>query len=447
MLDTTRSEEAFRIACRVIPGGVDSPVRAARAVGRNPVFLARGEGSHVWDVDGNGYVDYVGSWGPLICGHAHPAVVEALCRAAQQGSSFGAPTEAETALAEEIRRAYDAVEMVRFVNSGTEATMSALRLARGATGRDYIVKFEGCYHGHSDGLLVKAGSGALTNGRPSSAGVPKDVAEKTLVARYNDSESVAALFEEYRERIAAVIVEPVAGNMGVVPPDPGFLLDLRALTLEQGTVLIFDEVMTGFRVDYGGASRYYGVLPDLVCLGKVIGGGLPLAAFGGRADLMQGLAPLGPVYQAGTLSGNPLAVAGGLATLKLLQEPGTYESLFKAAADLADGLEGIARDCGVPLQVNRVGLCSRPSSRTSRWSTTRAPATPMPTGSPATTGPCWRRGSTWPRASSRRRSSRRPTAGRTSRSRWSRPSASCAPYSASRGTCVQLEDEFATERG
>ena len=399
MLDTTRSEEAFRIACRVIPGGVDSPVRAARAVGRNPVFLARGEGSHVWDVDGNGYVDYVGSWGPLICGHAHPAVVEALCRAAQQGSSFGAPTEAETALAEEIRRAYDAVEMVRFVNSGTEATMSALRLARGATGRDYIVKFEGCYHGHSDGLLVKAGSGALTNGRPSSAGVPKDVAEKTLVARYNDSESVAALFEEYRERIAAVIVEPVAGNMGVVPPDPGFLLDLRALTLEQGTVLIFDEVMTGFRVDYGGASRYYGVLPDLVCLGKVIGGGLPLAAFGGRADLMQGLAPLGPVYQA---------------------------CRFRSTA---------------------WGLCSRPSSRTSRWSTTRAPATPMPTGSPATTGPCWRRGSTWPRASSRRRSSRRPTAGRTSRSRWSRPSASCAPYSASRGTCVQLEDEFATERG
>lgn len=233
--------------------------------------------------------------------------------------------------------------------------MSALRLARGATGRDYIVKFEGCYHGHSDSLLVKAGSGALTNGNPSSAGVPKEVAEKTLVARYNDSESVAALFDQYRERIAAVIVEPVAGNMGVVPPDPGFLLDLRALTLEQGTVLIFDEVMTGFRVDYGGASRYYGVLPDLVCLGKVIGGGLPLAAFGGRADLMQGLAPLGPVYQAGTLSGNPLAVAGGLATLKLLQEPGTYENLFKTTADLADGLEGIARDCGVPLQVNRVG--------------------------------------------------------------------------------------------
>lgn len=355
MLDTTKSEEAYRLACQVIPGGVDSPVRAARAVGRNPVFLARGEGSRVWDVDGNDYVDYVGSWGPLICGHAHPAVVEAVCRAAQMGSSFGAPTEAETALAEEIRRAYDAVEMVRFVNSGTEATMSALRLARGATGRDYIVKFEGCYHGHSDGLLVKAGSGALTNGRPSSSGVPASVAEKTLVARYNDSASVAALFEEHRERIAAVIVEPVAGNMGVIPPDPGFLLDLRALTLEQGSVLIFDEVMTGFRVDYGGASRYYGVLSDLVCLGKVIGGGLPLAAFGGRADLMEGLAPQGPVYQAGTLSGNPLAVAGGLATLKLLQEPGTYERLFETAAALADGLEDVARRVGVPLCVNRVG--------------------------------------------------------------------------------------------
>ncbi|RDB61495.1 glutamate-1-semialdehyde-2,1-aminomutase [Gordonibacter sp. 28C] len=355
MLDTTRSEEAYRLACQVIPGGVDSPVRAARAVGRNPVFLARGEGSHVWDVDGNDYVDYVGSWGPLICGHAHPDVVEALCRAARLGSTFGAPTEAETSLAEKIRRAYDAVEMVRFVNSGTEATMSALRLARGATGRDYIVKFEGCYHGHSDGLLVKAGSGALTNGRPSSSGVPASVAEKTLVAQYNDSASVAALFEEHRERIAAVIVEPVAGNMGVVPPDPGFLLDLRALTLEQGSVLIFDEVMTGFRVDYSGASRYYGVLPDLVCLGKVIGGGLPLAAFGGRADLMEGLAPQGPVYQAGTLSGNPLAVAGGLATLKLLQEPGTYERLFETTAALTEGLQDIARRVGVPLCVNRVG--------------------------------------------------------------------------------------------
>ena len=361
MLDTTRSEEAFRIACRVIPGGVDSPVRAARAVGRNPVFLARGEGAHVWDVDGNGYVDYVGSWGPLICGHAHPAVVEALCRAAQQGSSFGAPTEAETALAEEIRRAYDAVEMVRFVNSGTEATMSALRLARGATGRDYIVKFEGCYHGHSDSLLVKAGSGALTNGNPSSAGVPKEVAEKTLVARYNDSESVAALFDQYRERIAAVIVEPVAGNMGVVPPDPGFLLDLRALTLEQGTVLIFDEVMTGFRVDYGGASRYYGVLPDLVCLGKVIGGGLPLAAFGGRADLMQGLAPLGPVYQAGTLSGNPVAMAAGLAQLRYLQEhPQVYGDIAAKADTLAAGLRAAARKHGAPVHVNQVGSLLSP---------------------------------------------------------------------------------------
>ncbi|OUO92033.1 glutamate-1-semialdehyde-2,1-aminomutase [Gordonibacter sp. An230] len=355
MLETCKSDQAYRRACQVIPGGVDSPVRAARAVGRTPLFLAHGEGAHVQDVDGNRYVDYVGSWGPLICGHAHPEVVEAVCRAAQAGCSFGAPTEAETELALEVRKACDAVEMVRFVNSGTEATMSALRLARAATGRDYIVKFEGCYHGHSDGLLVKAGSGALTNGVPSSAGVPADVAEKTLVARYNDSQSVADLFDRYHEKIAAVIVEPVAGNMGVVPPDPGFLLDLRALTLSEGAVLIFDEVMTGFRVDRGGAVRYYGVLPDLVCLGKVIGGGLPLAAFGGRAELMRGLAPEGPVYQAGTLSGNPLAVAAGLATLRLLQKPGVFERLVDATETLAAGIEGIAGRAGVPVQVNRVG--------------------------------------------------------------------------------------------
>ena len=355
MLDTTRSEEAYRLACQVIPGGVDSPVRAARAVGRNPVFLARGEGSHVWDVDGNDYVDYVGSWGPLICGHAHPDVVEALCRAARLGSTFGAPTEAETSLAEEIRRAYDAVEMVRLVNSGTEATMSALRLARGATGRDYIVKFEGCYHGHSDGLLVKAGSGALTNGRPSSSGVPASVAEKTLVAQYNDSASVAALFEEYRERIAAVIVEPVAGNMGVVPPDPGFLLDLRALTLEQGSVLIFDEVMTGFRVDYSGASRYYGVLPDLVCLGKVIGGGLPVGAFGGRAEIMDCLSPIGPVYQAGTLSGNPVAMAAGLAQLRELLDGNAYDRLEQLGARLEEGIREAIRKHGRNYTFHRAG--------------------------------------------------------------------------------------------
>ena len=349
------SEQLFERAKRVLPGGVNSPVRAYRAVGMAPRFITRADGAYIYDEDGKRYIDYVCSWGPMILGHNHPVIREAVERAVKDGLSFGAPTRREVEIAELMIGMVPNIEMVRMVNSGTEAVMSALRLARGATGRDKLIKFEGCYHGHSDSLLVKAGSGALTNGNPSSAGVPKEVAEKTLVARYNDSESVAALFDQYRERIAAVIVEPVAGNMGVVPPDPGFLLDLRALTLEQGTVLIFDEVMTGFRVDYGGASRYYGVLPDLVCLGKVIGGGLPLAAFGGRADLMQGLAPLGPVYQAGTLSGNPLAVAGGLATLKLLQEPGTYENLFKTTADLADGLEGIARDCGVPLQVNRVG--------------------------------------------------------------------------------------------
>lgn len=355
MFDTAKSEQAYQLACRFIPGGVNSPVRAARAVGRNPVFLARGKGSHVWDVDGNEYVDYVGSWGPLICGHAHPQVVEALCQAAQDGSSFGAPTEAETALAQDICKAYSSIDMVRLVNSGTEATMSALRLARAATGRDYIVKFEGCYHGHSDGLLVKAGSGALTNGVPSSSGVPEVVAEKTLVAQYNDSESVLALFDEYEGRIAAVIVEPVAGNMGVVVPDPGFLMDLRAITLERGSLLIFDEVMTGFRVGYGSASSYYGIAPDLACLGKVIGGGLPLAAFGGRADLMEQLAPLGPVYQAGTLSGNPLAVAGGRATLELLREPGTYEALFDKTAALVRGMEDIARRHSVPMRVNHVG--------------------------------------------------------------------------------------------
>lgn len=355
MFDTTHSERDFELASSVIPGGVNSPVRAARAVDRNPVFVERGQGSHLWDVDGNEYVDYVGSWGPLICGHAHPEVVEALCHAAQRGSTFGAPTEGETALAEEICKAYPAISKVRLVNSGTEATMSALRLARAATGRDYVIKFEGCYHGHADSLLVKAGSGALTMGVPSSSGVPAATAEKTLVANYNDSQSVLDLFDAFDGSVAAVIVEPVAGNMGVVAPTPAFLNDLRLLTLERGSVLIFDEVMTGFRVAYGGASDYYGIRPDLTCLGKVIGGGLPLAAFGGSADLMDQLAPLGPVYQAGTLSGNPLAVAGGLATLRLLQKPGVYEDLFSQTAALAQGIEEIAQRCKVPIRVNRVG--------------------------------------------------------------------------------------------
>lgn len=355
MFDTSQSERDFQLASQVIPGGVNSPVRAALAVDRNPVFLSRGQGSHVWDVDGNEYIDYVGSWGPLICGHTHPDVVEALCAAARNGSSFGAPTEGETALAQEICQAYPAIEKVRLVNSGTEATMSALRLARAATGRDYVVKFEGCYHGHADSLLVKAGSGSMTMGVPSSAGVPEAIAEKTLVAQFNDSMSVLDLFDEYQGRIAAVIVEPVPGNMGVVLPKPAFLNDLRLLTLERGSLLIFDEVMTGYRVAYGGASNHYGMLPDLTCLGKVIGGGLPLAAFGGRADLMDQLSPSGSVYQAGTLSGNPLAVAGGLATLKLLQQPGVHERLCATTAALARGIEDIARRCGVPVRVNQVG--------------------------------------------------------------------------------------------
>lgn len=355
MFDTSQSERDFQLASQVIPGGVNSPVRAAVAVDRNPVFLSRGQGSHVWDVDGNEYVDYVGSWGPLICGHAHPDVVGALCSAARNGTSFGAPTEGETALAQEICQAYPAIEKVRLVNSGTEATMSALRLARAVTGRDYVVKFEGCYHGHADSLLVKAGSGSMTMGVPSSAGVPEAVAEKTLVAQFNDSMSVLDLFDEYQGRIAAVIVEPVPGNMGVVLPKPAFLNDLRLLTLERGSLLIFDEVMTGYRVAYGGASSFYGMLPDLTCLGKVIGGGLPLAAFGGRADLMDRLSPSGSVYQAGTLSGNPLAVAGGLATIKLLQQPGVHERLCVTTATLAHGIEDIAQRCGVPVRVNQVG--------------------------------------------------------------------------------------------
>lgn len=355
MLETPKSELAYRRASAVIPGGVNSPVRAARAVGRNPLFLTGGSGSRVWDADGFCYVDYVGSWGPLICGHAHPEVVDAVCRSAREGTSFGAPTESETVLAEAICEANRAVDMVRLVNSGTEATMSAIRLARAATGRDYIVKFEGCYHGHADSLLVKAGSGALTLGVPSSGGVPQALAEKTLVAQYNDAASVRALFGEYEDRIAAVIVEPVAGNMGVVPPAPGFLAELREITREGASLLIFDEVMTGFRVAYGGAASLYGIEPDLTCFGKIIGGGLPLAAFGGRADLMEMLAPLGSVYQAGTLSGNPLAVAAGLATLRLLQRPGTYESLCANTSSLACGIRDIAERHGIEACVNCEG--------------------------------------------------------------------------------------------
>ncbi|WP_172135342.1 glutamate-1-semialdehyde 2,1-aminomutase [Adlercreutzia sp. ZJ473] len=354
-LPASGSAWAFAQACEVIPGGVDSPVRAARAVGADPLFIERGEGAYLWDVDGGRYIDYVGSWGPLIMGHAHPRVVRAVCEAARRGTSFGAPTEAETQLAREIRDAMPALEMIRFVSSGTEATMSALRLARGVTGRDMVLKFEGCYHGHVDALLVKAGSGALTLGVPTSAGIAEGVAAGTLVARYNDLEGTRALFERYGEQIACVIVEPVAGNMGVVLPHEEFLPGLRRLCDAYGSLLVVDEVMTGFRVGRGGAQERFGVEGDLTCLGKIIGGGLPLAAFGGRRAIMEQLAPLGPVYQAGTLSGNPLATAAGLATLGLLREPGVYERVFELTQALARSLEDGARAAGVPVSVNAVG--------------------------------------------------------------------------------------------
>lgn len=355
MRSTQRSTEAYQQASRVIPGGVDSPVRAAWAVSSDPVFIARGSGAYIWDIDDNSYIDYVGSWGPLILGHAHPAVVEAVQAVAAQGLSFGAPTKRETELAEELTRALPSLQMVRLVNSGTEASMSALRLARGATGRELIVKFEGCYHGHSDGLLVKAGSGALTFGTPTSAGVPESIAGTTLVAAFNDQAGIEALFKQYGTRIAAVIVEPVAGNMGVVLPQEGFLSTLRELTAASGSLLIFDEVMTGFRVAYGGAQTLFGIEPDITCLGKIIGGGLPLAAYGGKADLMQQLAPLGPVYQAGTLSGNPLAVTAGLATLAVLRQEGFYDELKAKTSRLVEGIRVLASKHNIALQLNALG--------------------------------------------------------------------------------------------
>ncbi len=350
-----QSREAFARAKRVIPGGVNSPVRAFKSVGREPVFIERGEGARLWDIDGNSYIDYVGSWGPLILGHAHPEVVEAIKKTAERGSSFGAPTELETELAEEVLQAYPSMDMIRMVNSGTEATMSALRLARGVTGRTKIVKFEGCYHGHSDSLLIKAGSGALTFGVPNSPGVPASTAATTISASFNDLAGLQQIFSQDGADIAAVILEPVAGNMGVVLPEPGFLEGLRQLTGQYGTLLIFDEVMTGFRVSYGGAQARFGIDPDLTCLGKVIGGGLPVGAYGGKRKFMEQISPSGPVYQAGTLSGNPLAMAAGLATLKCLQRPGTYEALERKTLRLAQGLQGIAKELGRPAWVNAIG--------------------------------------------------------------------------------------------
>ena len=351
----TDSKGWFERAARVIPGGVNSPVRAFRGVGGEPFFVARGEGAKLWDVDGRVYVDFLGSWGPLILGHAPRPVVEAIVEAAGRGTSYGAPTALEVEMAEAITAAYPSIELVRLVSSGTEAAMSAIRLARGATGRPLLLKFDGCYHGHADSLLVKAGSGGATFSIPDSAGVPGPLAELTLTAPFNDLDAVHAHFRERGGEIAAVIVEPVAGNMGVVPPRPGFLEGLRQVTRAHGALLIFDEVITGFRVAYGGAQQRYGVRPDLTCLGKIIGGGLPVGAYGGSRQLMSHVAPLGTVYQAGTLSGNPLAVAAGLATLRQLQAPGVYATLEARGAELERGLEAGAEKAGVPLTVNRVG--------------------------------------------------------------------------------------------
>ena len=354
-----RSRAAFEKAKRFMPGGVNSPVRAFKAVGLTPVVIERGEGSRIYDIDGQSYIDFVLSWGPLIVGHAHPEVVDAIRRTAENGTSFGAPTELETALAELVCERIPSVEMVRMVNSGTEATMSALRLARGYTGRSKILKFEGCYHGHADSLLIKAGSGVATLGLPDSPGVPPATAGNTITAPYNDLDAVRLAFERYGEDIAAVIVEPVAGNMGVVPPRPGFLEGLRELTRRYGSLLVFDEVMTGFRVHYHSAQGLYGVEPDLTCLGKVIGGGLPVGAYGGRRDIMEMVAPSGPVYQAGTLSGNPLAMAAGYTTLKLMTKE-VYERLERLSQRLREGLERNARELGIPQTVNAVGSMINP---------------------------------------------------------------------------------------
>jgi glutamate-1-semialdehyde 2,1-aminomutase len=351
----SRSTSLFAQANQHIPGGVNSPVRAFRAVGGDPVFFERGEGAYLIDADGRRYVDYVGSWGPMIAGHAHPDVVRAVQDAAASGLGFGAPTAIETEMADTVCALMPAIEQVRMVNSGTEATMSAIRLARGFTGRDAIIKFEGCYHGHADSLLVKAGSGALTLGVPTSPGVPADLAAQTLTLDFNDAAKVEAAFAEHGERIAAIIVEPVAGNMNCVPPLPGFLEQLRSCCDAHGSLLIFDEVMTGFRVALGGAQALYGIKPDLTTLGKVIGGGMPVGAFGGRADVMAHIAPLGPVYQAGTLSGNPVAMAAGLANLRIVQEDGFHERLGAATERLTAGLIERARAAGIALTSNHVG--------------------------------------------------------------------------------------------
>jgi glutamate-1-semialdehyde 2,1-aminomutase len=359
-MNNARSVQFFKDAQKIIPGGVNSPVRAFKSVGADPLFIQRAAGATIYDVDGNAFIDYVGSWGPMILGHCHPSVIAAVKKALDNGASFGAPTELEIILAEMVVKAVPSIEMVRMVSSGTEATMSAIRLARGYTGRDKILKFSGCYHGHADSLLVKAGSGAATFGVPDSPGVPLDFARLTLTANYNSLASVKALVAENIGQIACIIVEPIAGNMGTVPPREGFLEGLRSICTEEGIVLIFDEVMTGFRVAYGGAQELYGVTPDMTTLGKIIGGGLPVGAFGGKKEIMQILSPSGGVYQAGTLSGNPLAITAGIETLKLLQEEGFYKRLDEKSAYLAAGIARAAKDAGYPLYSTRVGsmVCS-----------------------------------------------------------------------------------------
>lgn len=351
----SKSKEAFAEAKRFIPGGVNSPVRAFNSVGLTPLFVEKGEGARIYDIDGNSFIDYIGSWGPLILGHAHPEVLEAIRSTAEKGTSFGAPTELETRMAELVCERVPSLDLVRMVNSGTEATMSALRLARGYTGRDKILKFEGSYHGHADSLLIKAGSGVATLGLPDSPGVPAGVAANTITVPYNDLDSVELAFAKFGKEIAAVIVEPISGNMGVVPPLPGFLQGLREITQKYESLLIFDEVMTGFRVHFHSAQGLYGITPDLTCLGKVIGGGLPVGAYGGRREIMERIAPSGPIYQAGTLSGNPLAMAAGYTTLKLLGEPGVYEELERKSARLEEGFTANAREFGISSTINRVG--------------------------------------------------------------------------------------------
>lgn len=355
-----RSALLFDEAKKVIPGGVNSPVRAFKSVGGQPLFIDQASGSKMVDVDGNEYIDYVGSWGPMIVGHCHPKVIAAVTAALHKGSSFGAPTDLEVQLAEMVIAAVPSIEMVRMVSSGTEATMSAIRLARAYTGRDAILKFAGCYHGHADSLLVKAGSGAATFGVPDSPGVPADFARHTLTAEYNDLDSVQALVDENRGKVACIIIEPIAGNMGTVPPRPGFLKGLRDLCDREGIILIFDEVMSGFRVAYGGAQEVYGITPDLTTLGKIIGGGLPVGAFGGKREIMEILSPSGGVYQAGTLSGNPLAMSAGIATLEILQEKGFYQRLEEKSAKVADAVAKAAAEAGYPIYSTRVGsmLCA-----------------------------------------------------------------------------------------